>query len=133
IRVGLNSGEMVVRSIRKDDLHTDYVPIGHSVNLAARMEGLAMYSSSPRRPLVGRRVQILLLLQDRRYALPLRGASRDEAVARSRARRAASREVFVPAAAADLASCFAQSAPWLRLRHAVATTARRRAKLHVSV
>jgi len=106
IRVGLNSGEMVVRSIRKDDLHTDYVPIGHSVNLAARMEGLAMYSSSPRRRLVGRRVQILLLLQDRRYALPLRGASRDEAVARSRARRAASREVFVPAAAADLASFF---------------------------
>jgi class 3 adenylate cyclase len=37
IRVGLNSGEMVLRSIRKDDLHTDYVPIGHSVNLAARM------------------------------------------------------------------------------------------------
>jgi hypothetical protein len=36
IRVGLNSGEMVLRSIRKDDLHTDYVPIGHSVNLAAR-------------------------------------------------------------------------------------------------
>src|SRR5215471_8985126 len=32
---------MVLRSIRKDDLHTDYVPIGHSVNLAARMEGLA--------------------------------------------------------------------------------------------
>jgi class 3 adenylate cyclase len=41
IRVGVNSGEMVLRSIRKDDLHTDYVPIGHSVNLAARMEGLA--------------------------------------------------------------------------------------------
>jgi class 3 adenylate cyclase/predicted ATPase len=41
IRVGLNSGEMVLRAIRKDDLHTDYVPIGHSVNLAARMEGLA--------------------------------------------------------------------------------------------
>src|SRR6058998_2883603 len=35
IRVGLNSGEMVLRSIRKDDLHTDYVPIGHSLNLAA--------------------------------------------------------------------------------------------------
>jgi hypothetical protein len=30
-----------LQSIRKDDLHTDYVPIGHSVNLAARMEGLA--------------------------------------------------------------------------------------------
>ena len=32
---------MVVRSIRKDDLHTDYVPVGHSTNLAARMEQLA--------------------------------------------------------------------------------------------
>src|SRR4030095_13399585 len=41
IRVGLNSGEMVLRAIRKDDLHTDYLPIGHSVNLAARMESLA--------------------------------------------------------------------------------------------
>src|SRR5262245_41869365 len=41
IRVGLNSGEVVLRSIRKDDLHTEYTPIGHSVNLAARMEGLA--------------------------------------------------------------------------------------------
>ncbi|MGH7821987.1 MAG: adenylate/guanylate cyclase domain-containing protein, partial [Candidatus Binatia bacterium] len=41
IRVGLNSGEVVVRSIRKDDLHTDYAPIGHATNLAARMESLA--------------------------------------------------------------------------------------------
>ncbi len=40
-RVGLNTGEVVVRSIRKDDLHTDYVPIGHSTGLAARMESLA--------------------------------------------------------------------------------------------
>jgi tetratricopeptide (TPR) repeat protein len=39
--VGLNTGEVVVRSIRKDDLHTDYVPVGHSTNLAARMEQLA--------------------------------------------------------------------------------------------
>jgi AAA ATPase domain/Adenylate and Guanylate cyclase catalytic domain len=31
----------VVRSIRKDDLHTDYVPVGHSTNLAARMEQMA--------------------------------------------------------------------------------------------
>jgi class 3 adenylate cyclase len=30
VRVGVNTGEVVVRSIRKDDLHTDYVPIGHS-------------------------------------------------------------------------------------------------------
>ena len=41
IRVGVNTGEVVVRSIHKDDLHTDYVPIGHSTSLAARMESLA--------------------------------------------------------------------------------------------
>ena len=41
MRVGINTGEVVVRSIRKDDLHTDYVPVGHSTNLAARMEQVA--------------------------------------------------------------------------------------------
>src|SRR5690242_16846102 len=41
IRVGINTGEVVVRSISTDDLHTDYVPVGHSTNLAARMESLA--------------------------------------------------------------------------------------------
>jgi class 3 adenylate cyclase/predicted ATPase len=41
IRVGLNTGEVVLRSIRKDDLHTDYTPVGHSTSLASRMEGLA--------------------------------------------------------------------------------------------
>src|SRR5882762_2063017 len=41
MRVGVNTGEVVVRSIRKEDLHADYVPIGHSTNLAARMEQLA--------------------------------------------------------------------------------------------
>jgi class 3 adenylate cyclase/predicted ATPase len=41
LRVGLNSGEVVLRSIRKDDLRADYSPIGHATNLAARMEGLA--------------------------------------------------------------------------------------------
>src|SRR6266545_5867918 len=41
MRVGINTGEVVVRSIRKEDLHTDYVPVGHSTNLAARMEQLA--------------------------------------------------------------------------------------------
>ncbi len=41
MRVGVNTGEVVVRSIRKDDLHTDYVPVGHSTNLAARMEQMA--------------------------------------------------------------------------------------------
>src|SRR2546423_2853928 len=33
IRVGVNTGEVVLRSIRTDDLHTDYVPIGHSTRL----------------------------------------------------------------------------------------------------
>ena len=32
MRVGLNTGEVVLRSIRKDDLHADYVPVGHSTN-----------------------------------------------------------------------------------------------------
>ena len=41
MRVGINTGEVVVRSIRTDDLHTDYVPVGHSTNLASRMESLA--------------------------------------------------------------------------------------------
>jgi len=41
LRVGINTGEVVVRSIRKDDLHTDYVPVGHSTNLASRMEQMA--------------------------------------------------------------------------------------------
>jgi class 3 adenylate cyclase/predicted ATPase len=41
IRVGINTGEVVMRGVRKDDLHTDYTPIGHSTGLASRMEGLA--------------------------------------------------------------------------------------------
>jgi class 3 adenylate cyclase/predicted ATPase len=41
MRVGLNSGEVVLRSIRKDDLRADYSPVGHATNLAARMEELA--------------------------------------------------------------------------------------------
>ncbi|MBI3800336.1 MAG: AAA family ATPase [Deltaproteobacteria bacterium] len=41
IRVGVNTGEMVLRSIHKDDLHTEYTPIGHSTSLAARLQSLA--------------------------------------------------------------------------------------------
>jgi class 3 adenylate cyclase/tetratricopeptide (TPR) repeat protein len=40
-RVGLNSGEVVVRGIT-NDLHMDYSAIGQTVHLAARMEQLAM-------------------------------------------------------------------------------------------
>src|SRR5439155_14315948 len=45
IRVGLNTGEVVLRSIRKDDLHTEYTPVGHSTSLASRMESLALPGS----------------------------------------------------------------------------------------
>ena len=40
IRIGLNSGEVMVRSIRKD-LRMDYAATGRTVHLAARMEQLA--------------------------------------------------------------------------------------------
>ena len=46
IRVGLNTGEMVLRSIRKDDLRTEYTPVGHSTSLASRMESLAAPGST---------------------------------------------------------------------------------------
>jgi class 3 adenylate cyclase len=40
VRVGLNSGEVVVRAIG-GDLHMDYTAVGQTTNLAARMEQLA--------------------------------------------------------------------------------------------
>src|SRR4029077_3308298 len=39
IRVGLNSGEVVVRAIGSD-LHMDYTAVGETTHLAARMEQL---------------------------------------------------------------------------------------------
>src|SRR5262245_53551499 len=44
LRVGLNSGEVVVRAIG-NDLHMDYSAIGQTTHLAARMEQLAMPGS----------------------------------------------------------------------------------------
>ena len=40
-RVGVNTGEVVVRSIRTGDGHVEYTPIGHTTNLASRMQTLA--------------------------------------------------------------------------------------------
>jgi class 3 adenylate cyclase/tetratricopeptide (TPR) repeat protein len=40
LRVGLNSGEVVVRTIG-NDLHMDYSAVGHTTHLASRMEQLA--------------------------------------------------------------------------------------------
>ncbi|HVA80222.1 MAG TPA: adenylate/guanylate cyclase domain-containing protein, partial [Candidatus Binataceae bacterium] len=41
IRVGVNTGEVVVRSIATGDGHVEYTPIGHTTNLASRMQTLA--------------------------------------------------------------------------------------------
>ena len=38
IRVGVNTGEVVVRSISTGDGHAEYTPIGHTTNLASRMQ-----------------------------------------------------------------------------------------------
>src|ERR1700693_974045 len=40
-RVGVNTGEVVVRSIATGAGHTEYTPIGHTTNLASRMQALA--------------------------------------------------------------------------------------------
>src|SRR5262245_39082168 len=41
VRVGVNTGEVVVRSIHTEELRTEYTPIGHSTSLAARLQSLA--------------------------------------------------------------------------------------------
>jgi tetratricopeptide (TPR) repeat protein len=45
VRVGVNTGEVVVRSITTGDGKTEYTPIGHSTSLAARMQALAPIGS----------------------------------------------------------------------------------------
>src|SRR5215813_4569667 len=40
-RVGVNTGDVVVRSITTSEDHPEYTPIGHSTSLAARMQALA--------------------------------------------------------------------------------------------
>jgi class 3 adenylate cyclase/tetratricopeptide (TPR) repeat protein len=44
-RIGINTGEVVVRSIATRDGHTEYTPIGHATNLASRMEAIAPVDS----------------------------------------------------------------------------------------
>ena len=59
IRVGLNSGEVVVRAIGSD-LHMDYTAVGQTTHLAARMEQMATPGSvltDGRDPAAGRRVR----------------------------------------------------------------------------
>jgi class 3 adenylate cyclase/tetratricopeptide (TPR) repeat protein len=44
-RVGVNTGEVVVRSISTGGGHTEYTPIGHTTNLASRMQAVAPVGS----------------------------------------------------------------------------------------
>jgi class 3 adenylate cyclase len=44
-RVGSNTGEVVVRSIATGRGHTEYTPIGHTTNLASRLQALAPIGS----------------------------------------------------------------------------------------
>ena len=56
IRVGVNTGEVVVRSIQTGGGQAEYTPIGHTTNLAARMQAVArsgsVVASEPTRRLV---------------------------------------------------------------------------------
>jgi class 3 adenylate cyclase len=44
-RVGVNTGEVVVRSIATGEGRSEYVPVGHSTGIAARMQALAPVGS----------------------------------------------------------------------------------------
>jgi class 3 adenylate cyclase len=44
-RVGINTGEVVVRSIATGKAHAEYTPIGHTTNLASRMQAVAPVGS----------------------------------------------------------------------------------------
>jgi class 3 adenylate cyclase len=46
VRIGVNTGEVVVRSIQTGTDHSEYTPIGHSTSLAARLQGLATPGST---------------------------------------------------------------------------------------
>src|SRR5712692_10309586 len=46
VRVGVNTGEVVARSLQTSAHHTEYTPIGHSTSLAARLQTLAIPGST---------------------------------------------------------------------------------------
>jgi class 3 adenylate cyclase/tetratricopeptide (TPR) repeat protein len=45
VRVGANTGEVVLREIRTGEKQTEYTPIGHSTSVAARLQALAVPGS----------------------------------------------------------------------------------------
>ena len=73
VRVGVNSGEVVVRSIQTGDAHTEYTPIGHSVSLASRLQALA----APGSVVIGESVQKFV---EGYFQLKALGASRIKGV-----------------------------------------------------
>ncbi|SAL14004.1 adenylate/guanylate cyclase [Caballeronia peredens] len=46
IRIGVHAGEVVIRSIRKDDLRVEYDPVGGVIHIASRMQTIAAPSST---------------------------------------------------------------------------------------
>ena len=73
VRVGVNSGEVVVRSIQTGDAHTEYTPIGHSTSLASRLQTLA----APGSVVIGESVQKFV---EGYFQLKALGASRIKGV-----------------------------------------------------
>ena len=74
IRIGANTGEVVLRSIRTGEAKTEYTAIGHPVNLASRMQSLA----NPGSTVVAESTRRLV---DGYFALKSLGASRVKGVA----------------------------------------------------
>src|SRR4029077_19219266 len=73
VRVGVNSGEVVVRCIQTSDKHTEYTPIGHSISLASRLRTLA----APGSVVIGQSVQKFV---EGYFQLKALGASRIKGV-----------------------------------------------------
>src|SRR5713226_6601951 len=73
VRVGVNAGEVVVRSIQTGDAHTEYTPIGHSISLASRLQTLA----APGSVVIGESVQKFV---EGYFQLKALGASRIKGV-----------------------------------------------------
>ena len=74
-RVGVNTGEVVVRSIQTGDGHAEYTPIGHSTGLAARMQALAPIRLDRRRAKPTRKLVRRLLSASSRWDRPRSRAS----------------------------------------------------------
>jgi len=73
IRVGANTGEVVVRNIQTGNAYAEYVPIGHSIGLASRLQTLA----APGSVVIGESVRRLV---EGYFALKRLGASRIKGV-----------------------------------------------------